>query len=183
MSNQCSFAFELTEELFASGKDAAYFLDTLIEHSRTLLHIKLGKQPTLSSDNEPYLAASHLYSEDQCLYILDYLIQWQQQLSRIPFKRVFLEMILLHIIRSKYRLSPANLVKRLIDLEQQLKIPAPLPPVEAKAPIIVEEQKLETPVRSPEPVVSNTAQPTPGRYETLLRFAAVELEGTTKKEG
>ncbi len=191
-----SYAFELTEELFTSGKDIAYFLDTLLEHYRTLLQLKLGKQPSLIHEREHYIASAALYSEEQCLYILDYLIEWQQQLNRIPFKRILLEMILLHLIRSKYRLSPATLVKRLMDLEQRApssllhkeevasvaQVPERAPITEARTSTITKEEKQELPAKEPVTIQQPT-RPNPARYDTLLRFAAVELEGTTKKEG
>jgi DNA polymerase-3 subunit gamma/tau len=86
-----SFAFELAQDVFASGKDFAYFLEMLIDHYRTLLHIKLGQPATVyGSDKESYRTSALYYTQDPCLYILDYLIQWQQQLGKIPFKRIFL---------------------------------------------------------------------------------------------
>jgi DNA polymerase-3 subunit gamma/tau len=223
-----SFAFELAQEVFASGKDLTYFLETVIDHYRTLLHIKLGQSSAIFHpiEKENYKASSLIYTEEQCLYILDYLIQWQQQLNKIPFKRIFLEMLLLHILRSKYRLSSATLVKRLIDLES--KIPVPSHPAEKKADtspadehphpmpeISLAKAKSEecAPVRThteqpipeikeqaiplekveiaKEPVTletsSNVSEPVkaavhPSRYQTLLQFAAIELEGTIKKE-
>src|SRR5579862_6122551 len=121
-----SFAFELAQDVFASGKDLAYFLDMLIDHYRTLLHVKLSQPLTIyGADKERYKASALFYTEEQCLYILDYLIQWQQQLSKIPFKRIFLEMVLLHVLRSQYRLSPATLVKRLTDLEHKFSANSP----------------------------------------------------------
>jgi hypothetical protein len=46
-------------------------------------------------------------------------MHWQQQIGKTPFKRINLEMILLHIIRSKHRIALQSLVKRLMQLEQQ----------------------------------------------------------------
>jgi DNA polymerase-3 subunit gamma/tau len=116
-----SFAFELANDIFLSGKDLSYFIDNLIEHYRCLLKLKLNASVTftLSKLKEQYSSSASIYTEEQCLYILDFLIHWQQQLSKISFKRVSLEMILLHILRSKHRMTLPQLVRRLTELEQK----------------------------------------------------------------
>ncbi len=98
---RCSFAFDLSQTIFTSGKDLSYFLDNLLEHFRTLLQIKFHKPSFFLNaiHQERYQASATHYTEEQCLYILDYLIQWQQQIAKSPFKRIGLEMILLHLIR------------------------------------------------------------------------------------
>jgi DNA polymerase-3 subunit gamma/tau len=231
-----SFAFELAQDVFSSGKDFAYFLDMLVDHYRTLLHLKLGQtSASYGADKELYRASSLYYTEEQCLYILDYLIQWQQQLGKIPFKRIFLEMVLLHILRSKYRLSPAALVKRLTELEHKLgthavnepcisedkpyeppQLSLPPKPKPAPEPVIepsiekqepqealpLNKQKQEAvqpqPERASEPIIEPSIEKEepqetlpfnkpvrdaahPCRYQTLLHFAAIELEGSIKK--
>ncbi|MBS0605694.1 MAG: DNA polymerase III subunit gamma/tau [Verrucomicrobia bacterium] len=120
--HQCSFAFDLSQTLFSSGKDLSYFLDHLLEHFRTLLQIKFHKPCFFlnSAHQEHYTQAAAFYSEEQCLYILDYLIQWQQQISKSPFKRIGLEMILLHLIRSKHRVTFGTLVKQLSEIQAQM---------------------------------------------------------------
>jgi DNA polymerase III subunit gamma/tau len=121
--NLC-YAFELAGVIFSSGKDLSYFIDNLIEHYRCLLKLKLGalaEMPTARL-KEQYLFSATLYDEEQCLYILDFLIHWQQQIHKTPFKRITLEMILLHIIRSKHRLTLPALIKRLNELEQKAEI-------------------------------------------------------------
>lgn len=117
-----SYAFELASTIFSSGKDLCYFIDNLIEHYRCLLKLKLKAPqtfPTIKLEQE-YSSSSSLYTQEQCIYILDFLIHWQQQISKTPFKRVSLEMLLLHIIRSKHRLMLPTLVKRLHELEQKI---------------------------------------------------------------
>jgi DNA polymerase-3 subunit gamma/tau len=242
-----SFAFELAGEIFSSGKDLSYFLDNLIEHYRCLLKLKLTGSASFSTAKlkEQYIAASIIYTEEQCLYILDFLIHWQSQASKTSFKRISLEMILLHVLRSKHRITYPQLVRRLVELEQK---PAPKPP----EPVIVEKiseipsieetllkkikERVEEPPPSsslmlsksqwetaaagntkpqaPEPlekldasekskipagltsggknILKKVEEPpkasgsienqNPGRHDTLMRFAAVELEGIIKKE-
>lgn len=204
-----SFAFELASDIFSSGKDLGYFLDTLIEHYRC--HLKLQLRAAIAFPTarvkEQYHALSPFYTQEQCLYILDFLIQWQQQMNKVPFKRISLEMILLHIIRSKHRIELPTLVKRLQKLAEKQKpeeIPAVKEPKEekiAEAPIAPNptpnfeqtlmkkmqekidastalEKKQEVPQNN-NPAVSIAPNP---RHDTLMRFAAVELEGILKKE-
>jgi DNA polymerase III subunit gamma/tau len=220
-----TFAFELASEIFTSGKDLSYFLDNLIEHYRSLLKLKLGVpvQFTTSKLHEQILASTALYTEEQCLYILDFLIQWQQQISKTPFKRVSLEMILLHIIRSKHRITLPSLVKRLTESRKESPAtfaeekpsassnqtsPKPTECNVAESlvnkikekinagPVIVEEQthsqaslllsksQWEAAASAQENKTPTPSSPpeNPGRYDTLIRFAAVELEGVVKKE-
>jgi DNA polymerase-3 subunit gamma/tau len=207
-----SFAFELANDIFSSGKDLSYFIDSLIEHYRCLLKLKLHGSvvfPTVKL-KEHYTFASTLYTEEQCLYVLDFLIHWQQQMGKTSFKRVSLEMILLHIIRSKYRVTLPLLVKRLTELEQKLSSASPVDtPPTSTAPANTEPQHTEPKEKieaspsqvtvkevqkshSPLPVteVKTDMPPTESihqnvsqsRYDTLMRFAAVELEGIIKKE-
>lgn len=205
-----SFAFELVNDVFSSGKDLSYFIDHLIEHYRHLLKLKLGgSAPFLTVKlQEQYDASSLIYTEEQCLYILDFLIHWQQQIGKTSLKRISVEMILLHIIRSKHRITLPLLVKRLTELEQKLSTPLPpdvpsLPTTSAKSEPQPENPSLEdallTKIKekieaSPQqrketfPALEKTESPSSipnasqSRYDTLMRFAAVELEGTIKKE-
>ena len=118
-SSNLSFAFELAQDLFAKGKDLICFLDGLLEHFRTHLLLKLGHPPYLSDhDRKSYLQSSDFYTEEHILYILDYLIHWQKEVVKTPFKQITLEMILLHLIRSKNRIPIQTLVRRLAELEQ-----------------------------------------------------------------
>ncbi len=261
-----SFAFELANEIFSFGKDLSYFVDNLIEHYRCLLKLKLHSPATFPTAKlrEQYASSHGIYTEEQCLYILEFLMHWQQQIGKTPFKRVSLEMILVHIIRSKHRITLPTLVKRLMELEQKLgtdgmsvvteKVEKEQPekpiPVEKDAapslpiePVIISssehdvynssledallkkiKEKIESSppriVEKPSPppvseetkpslllsksqwesVANNNKQtehpipevkaekpvnvpgPSQSRYDTLMRFASVELEGIIKKE-
>lgn len=273
------YAFTFTEQVFSSGKDFSYFLECLLEHYRHLLLTKLHQR----TDEIPlglqksYQDSAALYTEEQCLYILDYLVYWFQQASKTAFKRITIEMILLHILRSKQRVPIERLVKRLQEMESSLSssdssplspsapsdhfeksemksapshhptlpspdssIPTPLtPPVPAKNPekkdVVISEEKRNEPIKPlpqeiPLPSIDSTppspmktistpkeekmqeelsfekpsSSPSPSskkeeteemkttsqdpsilqqaKYETLMRFASVELEGTLTKE-
>ncbi|MCX6987067.1 MAG: DNA polymerase III subunit gamma/tau [Chlamydiae bacterium] len=114
-----SAAFTLAEKIFVSGKDISYFLDSLLDHFRTILSIHIGNTASDSSpDLEKYVGvAKNIYPQDLCLYILDYLILCAQQMSKGTSKRIHLEMILLHIIRSKKRVSIETLVYSLKQMQ------------------------------------------------------------------
>lgn len=136
-----AYAFELAGDIFSSGKDLSYFIDNLIEHYRCILKLKLGAPVALPTSRlkEHYATAQTHYSEEQALYILDFLIHWQQQIGKTPFKRVTLETILLHIIRSKHRLTLPALVRRLHALEQQLAQEAVAPEIKSAETLIPQE--------------------------------------------
>lgn len=223
-------AFDLAATVFTQGKDLLHFYDSLIEHFRTLLLVKLmGKQATSLSlspgERTHYEASAKLYSQEQCVTILDFLIESQQQIRFSSSPRIMLENLLLRIIRVHQRVPIDILIKRLADLEQKLLLqgispsplplaaqnpakpspptPAPLPP----PPVTMTPKPVPQPTPPPAKVkaaVSNTVDPTPqahevetlpfkkrtpeesaklqSRYDTLLHFAAVELEGTIQKK-
>lgn len=114
------FAFTWAELIFSSGKDLPYFLECLLEHYRNILAVqmKLSLQEIPHSLQKKYQDAVSCYTEEQTLYILDYLLHWHQQINKTPFKRVNLEMVLLHILKSKYRVSAAELVFRIEQLQE-----------------------------------------------------------------
>lgn len=242
-----AYAFEWASQIFSSGKDLSYFLDCLLDHYRNILavQLKLPMQEIHSSLLAKYETSATFYTEEQTLYILDYLIEWYQHSSKTPFKRVSLEMILLHVLKSKYRVSAADLICRIEEMQggetpkvsstEPIKEPAPkLPETPPPAPSpprtpekipeakIIPEEKLPpkveeispeeiliqdslwaevealapVPVPSPMPAVFPMKAPSPApkavpkninpntqaKYDTLMRFASVELEGLLTKE-
>lgn len=151
------FAFEMSEALFASGREFSYFFDHLLEHFQTYLQIKLKRTPFFldPAHRAHYIKAAEWYTEDQLLHILDYLLNWQQQLQKSSFKRVGIEMVLLHLLRSKNQISLPSLVQRIKELSCSIEPVTELPPPPP-----------------PEKIKTN-----PSHYDTIIRFAAVELEG------
>jgi DNA polymerase-3 subunit gamma/tau len=120
-----SVAFDIAHQIFTEGKDIAHFVETMTEHFRTLLLIKLsGSQSSLlqlsEADIKRYEASSKLYSHEQCLTILDFLIESQHQIRFQPSSRIALEAILLRIMRTHQRLPVEFLVRRLNELEQAI---------------------------------------------------------------
>ncbi len=229
--NDLSFGFTLVKELFDSGKDVSSFIETLMEHFRTLLCLKFPKSsttPTFLSEEErkKYQQSALKYEKDQLLYILDYLVSWASKLQKSS-ERLYLEMILLHILRSKHRITVDQLCKRLLTLEtgkepeDEKPIPSPIifeEPIKETAPVREEkvkegpslEEKLLSAIKAkianppplpkeapPEmpvekkieaPVIKKiqTTQPKltieeQSKYDSIIRFAAIELEGTIKE--
>ena len=273
-----AYAFELVEHLFHTGKDLSHFLEQLVEHYRHLSLFKtLGEKSLPPHICAQYAKSSFLYTQAQCLYILDLLITAELTMQKSPFPRVTLESTLLHLIRSKNRIPIEVIVRRLSELEQTIQTleqtekntvskepvkenpplnlteplvssislppvvnepsPQAIPPAQpilqtpVQTPSIFsppsdfsEKLSLETPTASPRPLEippaapsvlpppsplpkeapslmpavslqhaaehaspSPLEQPTPSlsqkhasHYETMIRFAAVELEGTIK---
>ncbi|HSX38309.1 MAG TPA: DNA polymerase III subunit gamma/tau [Chlamydiales bacterium] len=118
------FAFELAETLFVSGKDPIHFYAQLIEHVRNLLSASvvgekgLAFPPALTTR---YLQSCRLYSSSQCLYLLEYLLRLEPQIQKSSCQRVALESALLHYLQSKHRIPIETLVRRLTEMEEELK--------------------------------------------------------------
>lgn len=138
-----SVAFDIAHQIFSEGKDLIHFVDTLTEHFRTLLLMKLsGPQSGLlllsTVDILRYEASSKLYTNEQCLTILDFLIEAQNQIRFQPSSRIALEAILLRIMRTHQRLPVEFLVRRLAELEQAIAgggHPTPIAPTVGSAPL------------------------------------------------
>jgi len=182
------FAFELAACLYAEGKDLSHFLDKLIEHYQTILKYQLKATHSLCfSDTEHarYSAATQIYTKEQALYILDYLVQWSEKFQRLGCKLLHLELILLHVLRSKSRVSLDTLVFELKSLKEQQPPTLSIPIAEA-APA-VEPQTAPAPVASkpitfePIAVEPKESATQDQQLETLMRFASIELNGVLKK--
>lgn len=217
----------------------------MAEHFRTLLLIKVSgiNAPFLilsEADRPRYETSSKIYSQEQCLLILDWLIETQNQIRFQNSAKIALEAILLRILRVHQRLPIEFLVRRLHELEQavlgtppaslkanpiavqeipvlpkQISETTPPPPAELKPKplptpakqLVEKESHTEDPTPTPEdlglsvkPKASEkkeTAVPSPAaapsstavtlthkqhRYDTILQFAAVELEGAVRKK-
>ncbi len=179
-------AFELSRSLFSSGRELHTFLEGLLEHFRThlLMHYNIPPHTYLQKqEEEHYRRVSSLFTEDYLLYVLDYLTGWIREMNKTPFRRVTLEMILLHLIRSLHRVSLPTLVRRLEEVAAgRPSIPVTAKPVEK---IVPAPAPVAAPVAAPvvEQVMEQAVPSKPqSHYDTVLRFAAVELEGILKKD-
>ena len=204
--NNISFAFEFMQMLLQGGKDLSHFLDELSQHFRTHLLMKMKGQVDYLPLNlqKEYEKTSVFFSQDQLLHILDLIVQ---NMNKSSSKRIHIESLLLQIIRSKSRIPIASLVYRLMELEKKLSTAKPpissnnkieekkeiSPPQKEELPIQQEEkpqEKLEmekipfnlNPEEAKEALKKETPLKPQSHYDTLMRFAAVELEGHIKKE-
>jgi len=227
-----AFAFELAHRVFSEGKDILHFVESLNEHIRKLLMIKLvGKHAPflnlLESEKDAYEASSKLYSEEQCITILEFLGEAQNQIRYMTSPKYGLEALLIRIIKTHQRIAMDLLVKRLIELEKRvestqnlskeiapaifeekklsvtrqeseyqgnkpkIQVQKQLPPEKEQKPSLTEDPTptaadLGIKVKKPEAEQSLKAAapilPKSHQYDTLLQFAAVELEGTIKKQ-
>lgn len=119
---QFAKAFEIAQRVFTEGKDLSFFIEGLINHLRQILLVKVSgiNSPFMTlveSDKEKYALAASLYSREQCLDLIEYLIEAQNKIRTTPFGKIALETILLHVMRSHFRLSIEQLVRRLSELE------------------------------------------------------------------
>lgn len=207
-------AFDIVERLFTEGKDLSAFIDGLVEHYRNLLVVKLaGNSPTqlplMPKDREGYTASSSFYTQEQCMMLLDHLINVQERFRFAPSPRIFLETLLLYLMRSHRRIPVELLVQRLEQLEkgvgeetaqvqkiseekpkpQAASAPKPKPQAtQAQKPQVVSTPKPKpptAPASKPESEQSSNyhdAIKRQSKYDTLLQFAAVELGGSLQKK-
>lgn len=215
-SGNLNLAFEVANQVFSQGKDLCHFIESLTEHFRTLLMIKISGKTApfleLSEENSlKYEASAKLYSQEQIVNILDDLLEAQHQIRFTSSSRIALEALLLRILRSHQRLPIEYLVRRLTELEKTITIgsapPQTIQQPPAQQPLLQQQPLQKTPVQQMQPppkspttetkFVSVDPTPTPAdlgikekpsvtslspqkqsRLDTLLQFAAVELEGT-----
>lgn len=161
--------FEIVDELYKKGKDLIYFLEEVMQHFRNILQIKI--KPT-SPLFEKYKSSKDIYSTDQLTYILEMLTESIQKLKNTPSKKIMLELVLLKVIKSKKRISLSSLTERLLDLEKNIST-SPPPQIE-KDPLPDNKHSLQNPPPSKE-LERKT------RQDTLINFAAVEFQGTIRK--
>lgn len=159
-----SEAFNIIQNLLNAGKDLQVFFEELIEYFR--------KELTYLLQNK-----TSRYSQDQLLYILDTLMQASRWILKSPMKRAFIETLLLQIIRSKNHITLDSLVKRLCELEKKEETPQANTQKQEPVKTVIEATAPEkiTPLEEKKLPLA-TAQ-----HDTLMRFAAVELEGIVKK--
>lgn len=162
LSHDLLFAFQLSEQVFNEGAHLEYFLESLANHYRNLLVIKLGKAQELgalltASDKEKYLKSASFYTHEQCLEILDILRSQLEQLPKSPFKRIDLEILLLQIIRSMKKMPLDQLVNQLVELKSAV---SQAPTQSKKSASLIEEPKVQ--------VITSDEEPSPSKEVALL---------------
>lgn len=202
-SGDVSTAFLIADRVFSEGKDISRFIETLIEHFRNILRLKLSKNhaacPALSKEElDPYQKSSENYTQEQLFYILDILSESQNQIRLQPSKQISLELALIKIIRSHQRISIESLVKKLSDLEKTIASPTKKTAASQETPPPANVFSYEKPSSSGKNAPPQKESPPPkpkedspkkeialpckksSHYDTLFQFSAVELEGALK---
>lgn len=177
-----ALAFDIVEQIFAGGKDWQQFCEVLVEHFRTLLLIKLsGKHTLLDHERDRYEVSAKLYTQEQCLNLLDYFVELQGQIRFSPSPRIALEAALLHMMRIHQRLPIEVLVRRLSEIEQQLKQAAPIGISKPAEPIAVPKQTAPITVPTPSPITvdkmpspSLSEDPSPSPQDLGIRVPATK---------
>ena len=170
-----AFAFTFAGKLFASGKDITYFLENLMEHYRNIMliqlkHLRIEDAFLTEDEKNGYTQAITIYVKSHLIHILDYLSDLIHQSTRPTYKRIHLEMILVHIIETRKRVSLEGLIQRLTGVQGNA-LPLPV------KPLLV----MEVPVEKTVEIAPEKRNVPSVRNDTVLRFAQVELGGTLKK--
>lgn len=186
-----SFAFDFVNKIHSLGKDLSYIIEELIEHFKNLLILKFNAKASKFLSEailKKYVLSSALYQEEDLFYILDTLTQ-ATILHKNYFKKIHLETVMLKIIKSKNVLSLDILVKRLIELEKSLQSNQ-ISNIEKKEPPQKNEffqkqepskneidlQKVNFNLEETKKSISKDQS----HYDTLVRFAQVELDAINK---
>lgn len=201
-SENISMIFSLAEELLNSGKSLIHFLQELHEHFRTHLLIKEKILPP-SSEYEK----NSFYSQQQILQILNHLQEAEKNLLTTFSDKIWLENLFFSLLQTRKKLSLESLVEKLLSLEERVQKSLAqdpkkeLPEVKKTLtsdvspepkPEILPSQDLkkslpkslpqEPSLPLPEPVKNSLPKKDQSRYDTLMRFAAKELNGSLKIE-
>ena len=155
----------------------------------------MGEKAPLSE----YSTSAKIYSKHHVLETLDYLIDALEKGQRTPFKRIHLEVVFLHIIRSMKKIPLTSLVERLETLKNALplKVEETLSPSKEVEPPKVEVAQEQSPPSAEEaeapffPETPAPIEPSPQsppqtiqekiKHEQVMRFASIELNGSLKK--
>ncbi|MCB1181480.1 MAG: DNA polymerase III subunit gamma/tau [Chlamydiia bacterium] len=179
-SGDIKTVFSLAHDIFHSGKNLSYFLEQLSSHYRKLLLLKVGDKEGAyffeQEDEEQYTKHLVIYSQSQLLKILEILSTAMHEVKFAPKERIYIEMVLLKIIRTKKELRLDELVERLENLENGLRDPSP---IQKHEEIFSSVKKIEEPPSFPSKKVENEKQK--GRHETMVQFAAKELDGLIQR--
>lgn len=184
LESDLSLVFEISQEVVETGKSCIYFLSELTDHFRTLLLIKTGSMPLFydKEEEEKYQKSAPLYEIEQIISIIHILNEAESKLTFALSDKIWLEQLLLKILQSKKTLSVESLVKRLLSLEKKIENAATVSE-EVKKKVITKPTLLEKAREEETPLSKkNRSLKEQSRYDTIMRFAAKELQGSLKTE-
>lgn len=197
-SGEIGEIFTIAKEIFSSGFNTNYLLDALIKHYRHILYAyytPIDSLHLIKQEKEVIEKALNIYPIDALHFILDFIISLQSKKQNLELTRIEIEMILLHIVQTKHRVSLNQILQQLQNGPKSPEAKIVHPPKEAppKDPIATPLTKTIPSIEEPPPLPSEklleslippstTSTPQNNiREETILRFASVELGGTLKK--
>ncbi|KPK33031.1 MAG: hypothetical protein AMS24_02485 [Chlamydiae bacterium SM23_39] len=182
-SQNISYVFSLTDELYKTGKDFSFFLEELIEHFRKMFLIKLNKHLLFISEHilSKYKENASKYSSEQIITILEMLIYSLEKLKKHISKKNFLETILFKIIKSKNKIPIEVLIKRLQTLEKSINKEKSIYQ-EIPFNIDISQKASEENNNIPKDYDKTSKDSKNVDYDTLLNFTAVEFNSILKKE-
>lgn len=182
--------FPIAEKLFASGKDIKIFFDQYRQHLRHIVCAKLKLEAFMT--HYPLKESSiNSYQLHEATYLIERITE---ELKNTHFdKKIDTEALLLHLISSKNRTSLSAIVEQLEMLAKTNQEPSQDSP-QINAILLTPEK---TPPKEPENIITPQAPLSPlqqelpqedslplkggASYDTIMQFAAVELEGSLKK--
>lgn len=156
-SGDFSQVFLISQELFSTGGSISVWVENLMTHYSEIMQYQLG-----ISQNLLYQLSSAIYTKEQCIAILDYLFSFIQHLSKYKNHKVTIEVIFLHIMKIVKEPTLQDLTIRLLELEKRL-----------QRDVMPATKQFES-AAAVKPLLEKD-------YDTLLQFAAVELNGIIKK--
>ena len=158
-----------------------------MHHFRSLLLIKTG----VHCEDELLASSVRIYSESQLLQVMEMIVRCEQTLKSAPSERIALEMLLLKIIQIKQLVSNEELLKKLESERVAGSIPQPRVSTSKerpKPPSLPKQRVADTPKLPPGPKKPKVEQTSlsldraeQSRVDTLMRFAAKELNGSLRK--
>lgn len=112
-----AIALSLAERYCSSGQEVSVVLESLLEHYRNVMAFHLGhlsdQEYFSEEEKKGYTNSKKIYDKNHLLYILDYLSSTLQRTEKMLHKQVHLEMVLLHVLETKKRVSLDQLLHSL----------------------------------------------------------------------
>ncbi|NGX38977.1 MAG: DNA polymerase III subunit tau [Chlamydiae bacterium] len=206
-SGNLESAAQLARDLYQSGKDLSSTLDAFLEHFRTYLLTHLGKAPqgpyqkwAGSYTKEHCLSLLNTLLEWQkqmgkmpfkLVHLEMLLFQLVTAKQRIPLEDLALRLIDLEQrltsepVTAEIKISPIQLEdpKKIIPPQEKKKeevFSEPAPETTLEMPKVSTKEDSATEIKTEQKNEPSSPSIHPSHYDTLIRFAAVELEGTTK---
>ncbi|WP_194844100.1 DNA polymerase III subunit gamma/tau [Candidatus Clavichlamydia salmonicola] len=205
LSQKIPYAFKIAQTVFSCGINPIFFIEELSDHFRALLLTRNGVKVPLSLSPNYYKKIAPQYKEDEILRILQILSEAAQKIKLSSFEKSFIETLLLHIISIRNRPDLNQLLNKVLHLEKTLaslsvkSLSCNPSQTSSSSNISVEKEKIESQedlnivekrtIPNPAPTPSEkeeSAKEKPSikemsRIDTLMQFAAKELNGILKK--